>query len=101
MSTPFFAPDDGAALAQGKLDDAGIQVVFLRPGDRVGRGFDRCQINDAAFRFGNDFVFDDENVAGLECESVLPKRLQQFVGDRITGFDFVGDRDRDDTQFVE
>src|ERR1017187_3383216 len=56
------APDDSAALAQGELDDAGIQIVFLCPGGGIGGGFDRCEVDNAALRFGDDLVFDHENV---------------------------------------
>ncbi len=87
------AADDGAAFAQSEFDDAGIEVIFLRPGGECGRWFNRCKIDDAAFRFGNDLVFDDENVAGREGEFIFAKRLQEFVGDRIAGADFVGERD--------
>jgi hypothetical protein len=30
---------------------------------------DGGQVDQAAFGFGDDFVFDDEDVAGLEAES--------------------------------
>ena len=62
-----------AALAHGELDDACIQLIFLAPRRRFGRRIDRGQIDDASFRFGNDFVFDDENIAGCKCNLVLPQ----------------------------
>ena len=43
-------------------------------------------------------MLDDENVAGLERDGVLTQRLQEFFGQRITGFDFVGEGDRDNKQ---
>ena len=33
-----------------------------------GGGLDCRQVDDAAFGFGDDFVFDDEDVAGLEAD---------------------------------
>ena len=73
-------------------------LIFFRPGDRIGGGFDGCQIDDAALGLGNDFVLDDENVAGFEDEFISPQRLQQFVGERVAEVDFVGKRDGDDAQ---
>jgi hypothetical protein len=40
-------------------------------------------------------VFYDQDVAGLEADGV-----EQFVGDRITGEDFVGEGDGDQAEFV-
>ena len=42
----------------------------------------------------NDFVFDDEDVAGLKAGG-----FEEFVGEGIAGEDFVGERDRDQTEF--
>lgn len=61
-----FAPNDGAALAQGQFDDASVYFVFPGPCERMGRRFNRCQIDDSAFRFGNDFMFDNEDVTRFE-----------------------------------
>ena len=72
----ILSADHGAAFAQGKLDDARVQLVFLRPGDRLGGSFDCGKIDDTAFCFGNDFVFDDENVARFEHKVVLPQRSE-------------------------
>ena len=43
-------------------------------------------------------MFDDENVAGLEREVLPAQGLQQFVDERITGLDFVGERDRNELE---
>ena len=87
------APDDGAALAQGKLDDAGIHFIFLRPGDRIGRGLDRSQVDDASLSFRNDLVLDDKNVTGFECVVIFVQRFEQLIDDRITAPDCAGHRD--------
>ena len=75
----ILAADNGAAFAQSQFNNAGVQLVFLCPGDRIGRRFDRGEIDDAAFRLGNDFVFDDENVAGFECKLCVVAATQQFI----------------------
>ena len=48
------------------------------------------QVDDASFGFGDDFVFDDEDVAGAEAGGG-----EEFVGEGIAGADFSGEGDRD------
>jgi len=71
----ILAPDDRTAFAQGKLDDPGVETILLRPCAGFGRRLDRREVDDAALGLRNNFVFDDENIAGLECEAALPQRL--------------------------
>ena len=61
-----FAADDGAAFAQGEFDDAGVEIVLPGPGFRFDGRLDRGEVDEAAFSFRDDFVFDDEDVSGLE-----------------------------------
>jgi len=46
-------------------------LYFLAQAIESAEGLIRCQIDDAAFRFRNDFVFDDENVTGCKGETLL------------------------------
>ncbi len=59
------ATDDRPAFAQCEFDDAGVERILFRPRDRFVGWLDRVQVDDASFGFGDDFVFDDEDVAGL------------------------------------
>ncbi len=93
------AAEDAAALAQGEFDDAGVKSILFRPSDRFFRGLDRGKVDYAAFGFGDDFVFDDEDVAGLEAEAVSAQRGEQFVGEGVARVDFVQKRDGDEAEF--
>ena len=73
------AADNGPALAHSEFDNAGIERVLFRPRDGISGGLDAGQVDEAAFRFGNDFVFHDKDVAGLESESGAAQGFQQFV----------------------
>src|ERR1700722_15473235 len=95
----ILAANHSAALAQRQFNNAGIEVVFLCPGGRSGGRFGGREIDEAAFGFLNYFVFDDENVSGLEYEFVFRQRLENFVCQRIAGFDFVGQSNGDETNF--
>jgi hypothetical protein len=58
-----------------------------------------AQFNDQAFGFGDDFVFDDEDVAGPKGKTECAKGVEQGVRECVTGFDFVRERDRNDAKF--
>ena len=95
-----FAANYGAAFAQGQFDDAGVEGVLFRPCDGFVGGLDRGEIDEAAFGFGDDFVFDDQDVAGLEAEAAFAEGLEQFVGEGVAGMDFVGQRNWDQAKFI-
>ncbi len=66
--------------------------------DSVGR-LDRREIDHAAFGLGDDFVFHDEDVAGLKAEAALAEGREKFVGEGIAGMDLVCQGYRDQTKF--
>ena len=57
------APHDAAALPDGQFDRSSIKVIAFRPAARRGGGFDFIEVYKLTFGLGNDFVFDDEDVA--------------------------------------
>ena len=67
--------------------------------DRFGGGRDRGEVDEAAFGFRNDFVFDDENVAGLKATAAFSQGFQQFVREGVARNDFAGERDWDQAKF--
>ena len=90
------APDYGAALAQGKLDDASIQFVFLRPGDRMAEGLIVARSTMRPSALETILCLTTRMSPGLNARFMLPQRLQQFVGERVAGIDFIRERNRDD-----
>src|SRR6202041_1801579 len=48
----ILASNHAATFAQCQLDDAGIEIVFSCPRKGRGGGFDRVEIDYAAFHFG-------------------------------------------------
>src|ERR1700676_3428081 len=44
-----FAPNDGAAFAQGQFDDAGVEGILFRPRTGFLGGMNRGEIDEAAF----------------------------------------------------
>jgi hypothetical protein len=45
-------------------------------------------------------VFDDQDVAGLEAEAVSAQGGEEFVGERVSGEDFVLQRDGNKAEFI-
>jgi hypothetical protein len=50
----------------------------------------RREIDQSALGFGNDLVFDDEDVAGLQANAAVPEGCEKLVGQRVAGMDFIG-----------
>src|SRR6476646_10089088 len=48
--------NDSAALRNGEGGDAGVQTIAASPGANGSRGPDRLQVNQLAFRLGDDLV---------------------------------------------
>ena len=90
------AADDGPGFAQGKFNDTGVEGILLRPLNGFNAGLHGGEIDDAAFGFRNDFVFDDEDIAGLKFCAAFAKRSEKSVGQRVAGPDFVGKGNRDE-----
>ena len=61
-----FAPHDAAALLDGEFDDASVELIAFGPAAGSGGGFDCVQRYQLAFGLGDDFVFDDQDVAVAE-----------------------------------
>ncbi len=93
----ILAADDGAAFAQREFDDASVEAVLLRPRDGFGGRLDPGEIDEATFSLGDDLVFHDEDVARLELDAA--QGLQQLVGERITGTNFIREGDGDQAEF--
>ena len=94
----FAADRRRLALAKGEFDHARIEIVLFGPRDGFFGWVDRFQIDDAALGFGDDLVFDHENVAGLEADSGGTQAVEQAVGKRVAGGDFARDGDRKNSQ---
>lgn len=81
------AANHSAALTQRQFHDTRIVAELPCPRQRFVRRSDGRQINYPAFGFGDDLMFDDENVAGEKALTVAAKRLDQFIGDGIAWLD--------------
>ena len=69
-------PYDAGALAQYRLDEAGVLLPLLGVIRREPAGLDVVEVNDAAFRFRDDLLCDDDDVAGLQRQVLLRGSLQ-------------------------
>ena len=84
--------------ADGQFDDASVEVIALGPAAGSGGGFDRFQLHQLAFRLGDDFVFDDQDVALAEFVLML-QGVEKQSGEGVAGFDLGFDGKRDDAEF--
>ena len=87
------APHDSLALCQGHLGYAGVELVTARPRAGSAGGFDLLQGNKLTLRFGDDFVFYDQDVARSWRELEMPESMEKFVRQRIAGTDIISKRD--------
>ena len=55
--------------------------------------------DDAAFGFGDDLVFDDQDIARLKVNTATAEGFEQFVGEGIAGQSFVREGDWDQVKF--
>src|SRR5690242_11361677 len=86
----------GAALAQCEFHDAGVGSRLLRPPFRCGRGLDATEFHDLSFRFGDNLVFDDDDVTGSERQFLSSQCAQDFLAQVIAGPNLVCERDRNE-----
>ena len=64
--TPFTA-NDAAALGDGQFDDTRIETIPARPATGSEGRSDCLQVDELAFGLGNDFMFDDQDIARAEA----------------------------------
>ena len=57
------APHDAMALLCGELYYPRIEMIVVRPAAGREGGFDLGEVYELSLGLGNDFVFDDKNVA--------------------------------------
>jgi hypothetical protein len=71
---------------------------LFRPRDGFLRGLDSGKVDYAAFGFGDDFVFHNQDIAGLEAAGA--ESHEQFVGQGIAREDFIGEANGNQPKFI-
>lgn len=94
------ASDDGFALALSEFDYMRVEIVFPGPGARLRGGVNRRQLNQAAFGLRDHLVFDDENVAGAEVETLRAQREEKYSGQGVAAFNFARNKQGDNTELL-
>ncbi len=87
------APHDSLALCQSHFGYARVELVTPRPRAGSAGRLDLFQGNKLTLRFGDDFVFYDQDVAFSWRELEMLESLEKFVCQRIAGTDIIGKRD--------
>ncbi len=72
------ASDDALALGERQLCDASIDFMSPSPSAIPGGRSNGLQINQLSFRFRNNLVLDDENVAGAQRAFDSAQGRKQF-----------------------
>ena len=83
-----YGAQDPGRFPEDEFDQAWILVAFCRQPDGFGPRLDACQVDDPAFRFGDDLLRDDEHVAGAQLEARLTHRFGDQGGKVVARLDF-------------
>src|SRR5579863_2036566 len=86
------APHHPFALRQSHFGYARVEFVTAGPRAGSAGGFDLFQGNKLTLRFGDDFVFYDQDVAFSWRELEMLESLEKFVCQRIAGTDIISKR---------
>jgi hypothetical protein len=66
-------------LCEGHFRYSRVEIVTACPSAGTRGGFDFVEGNELTFRFGDDFVFYDQDVACSRREFKMLESLQKFV----------------------
>ena len=91
--------DKALGFLEGKFDDPRVGLVLGGefPGRR--RGFYPRKLDTAAFRLGDDLVFDDENVPDMQAKSTESKGVDDEICDGVAWDNFTDSPDGYGTEF--
>ena len=100
MSTPFLRlRTERLSRRANSITRASSLYCFAHAIDSA-EGCDGREIDKPALRFGNDLMFDDEDVSRLQPLAVLSQRCEQLVCNRVARADFFRESDRDESNLA-
>ena len=70
-------------FGEGKLDNPGIDLKALSPGTRASSGPDALQVDQLTFCFGDNLVFDNQNVTAKRPDPGALHLVEQHGAKRV------------------
>ena len=80
------------------FDDAGIEIMAERPGARRWGWANIIQFHELPFCFGNDLMFQDQDIPGDEFLFLMLQRVQKKSGESGSGTNLGLQVNRNDAQ---
>src|SRR5579864_626465 len=81
----LFLSHGTAAFGQRNFRQTGISTTRPRPTRRIATRVHSAEPHNSPFRLGNDFVFDDQDVAAFQRQFLVPHSATEFLDKIIAG----------------
>src|SRR5579864_4776200 len=94
-SANLFLSHGTAAFGQRNFHQTGVSTTRPRPTRRTATRVHSAEPHNSPFRLGNDFVFDDQDVAVSQCQFLMPHGATEFLDKIIAGANCSLERHRD------